>query len=507
MGVYKSKFIEIDPENCSKEELHTAIEKMSDLSGYYETKQLAIKTFINSVYGATASKYFVGYNVNVAESITLQGQDLNHYSENCVNKYFRGIFQSDAEYNKIIYVPIFEWMEKWDLNSTDEFYAQNPSNSEWTLIKLPVSKDELKAGVKDLQILNMIKKNVYVKTTFGQYLGITLEQAKSIDINRGRITAQKPLNHKDFTDKFQYLGNATYLEDDPTCSLVIAGDTDSVYVEFGRISNQLGIYNINKATRFVVDLWNYGCGPYMDDCYDKYAKKYNCDKNLQVLELEKIADTAIMVAKKHYAMSECFLEPNIYVTPGEHVLYKGLELIQGSTPIFARQCQDDFTRYILKWYETHTTAPEFNTLLSMVKKYKDDFMKQPPDNISKAASIGDYEKFIVDDNKEFAIGLHCPIHVKAAGIHNYMLNMARNKKYKMKYNKIKTRDKVKFYKTKDPIYDVFGFIPGKFPIEFAPEIDYNKQFEDLVLGPINRIIEILGYQTLTPDLCFTTALF
>lgn len=507
MSIYKSKFIEIDPENCTKEELHAAIEKMNDLSGYYETKQLAIKTFINSVYGATASKYFVGHNVAVAESITLQGQDLNHYSENCVNKYFRGIFQSEEEYNRIIYVPIFEWMEKWDINDTNDFYAKNPNTKEWVLINLPATKEDIKNKNLEPNAYSMIKKNVFVKTSFGKYLGITLEQAKTVDINRGRITDQKPLNSKDFADKFRYLGKDTYLEDDPSCSMVVSGDTDSIYVEFGRITNQLGIADIDKATRFTVDLWNYGCGPYMNDCYEKYAKKYNCDKNLQVLELEKIADTAIMVAKKHYAMSECFLEPNIYVTPGEHILYKGLELIQGSTPPFARQCQDDFMRYILNWYATHSEAPSFDDLYVKIKKYKEDFIKQTPDNISKSASIGDYDKFIADDNHNFTVGLHCPIHVKAAGIHNYMLNMERNKKYKTKYNKIKTRDKVRFYKTTDPNYDVFGFIPGKYPIEFALPMDYNKQFEDLVLGPINRIMEILGYDSLTSDLCYTSALF
>jgi hypothetical protein len=61
---------------------------------------LALKKFINSVYGATASKYFIAHNVDVAESITLQGQDLNHYSENAVNEYFSGVFQNDTELHK-----------------------------------------------------------------------------------------------------------------------------------------------------------------------------------------------------------------------------------------------------------------------------------------------------------------------------------------------------------------------------------------------------------------------
>jgi hypothetical protein len=89
-----------DPENCPIEELEKEVERLDQLGNFYETKQLALKKFINSVYGATASKYFIAHNTAVAESITLQGQDLNHFSENSVNEYFSGIFQNDTELHK-----------------------------------------------------------------------------------------------------------------------------------------------------------------------------------------------------------------------------------------------------------------------------------------------------------------------------------------------------------------------------------------------------------------------
>lgn len=514
MAVYKSRFIEIDPDNCSKEELYNAIKDCKDLSGYYETKQLAVKTFINSVYGACASKYFVGHNTAVAESITLQGQDLNHYSENCVNKYFRGIFQSLEEYNKVIYVPLFEWMEKYDIETTDEFYAKTP-DKQWVLVKLPVSKDVIKSGNIDKETKALLKK-VSVKTTFGEYLGEPYEKIKEFEINKGKLTQNEPLNSLALKAKnplnskenpFAYMGKTTYLEDDPTCSLCIGGDTDSTYMEFGRITTFLGIHDFNKAARFVVDMWNYGIGPYMDKKYDEYAQKYNCDENLENLELEKVADTAIMIAKKHYAMSECFKEPNIYLPAGEEVIYKGLELVQGSTPPFARKCQDEFMKYVMNWYINHNDAPDFDDIYALLKKFKDDFIKQNPEDICKSVSISDYDKFILDDKNQLVIADKCPIHIRAAGIYNYILNNPKNKKYKMKYNSIKTRDKVKFYKTTDPNYPVFGFIPGKYSLEFALPMDYNQQFEDLVLKPLNRVIEILGYQPFTSDLCYVSSLF
>lgn len=89
-----------DPYTCPIDELKTAIEELNDKVGFYETQQLAIKKFINSVYGATASKYFIGFNPAIAEAITLQGQHLNHYSERCLNDYFKGPFQADTELHK-----------------------------------------------------------------------------------------------------------------------------------------------------------------------------------------------------------------------------------------------------------------------------------------------------------------------------------------------------------------------------------------------------------------------
>ena len=89
-----------DPENCPIEELQNEVARLKNISDFYDTKQLALKKFINSVYGAIASKYFIANNTAVAESITLQGQDLNHFSENSVNAYFNGIFQQDTELHK-----------------------------------------------------------------------------------------------------------------------------------------------------------------------------------------------------------------------------------------------------------------------------------------------------------------------------------------------------------------------------------------------------------------------
>lgn len=317
---------------------------------------------------------------------------------------------------------------------------------------------------------------------------------------------------EDFNDEYVY-----DVEVDDTHTL-FANDIlvhNSIYVEFGRLVKFFHIPQ-EKQIQFVVDLWDKGCGPYMKEQYEKYAKSYNCDKNIQELELEKIADTTILLAKKHYAMSECWKEPGIFLKPMEEVVYKGLEIIQGSTAPFVRECQADFTNFVLEWYQNNESKIPFEKLLAKIKGYKQQFYLKSPDDIAKGATIGDYDKFILNDKGQLSMGLHCPIHVKAAGIANFLLNSNKYKKYKVKYSAIRSADKVKWYyakvdqkKKKEGLedFDCFAFLPGNWPGEYALPIDYDKQFEKTVLEPCNRILEVLGYNPLSANLCYTSALW
>jgi len=46
----------------------------------YSSEQ-AIKLIINSIYGAFANEYFHFYNIAIAETVTLQGQDAIRFTE------------------------------------------------------------------------------------------------------------------------------------------------------------------------------------------------------------------------------------------------------------------------------------------------------------------------------------------------------------------------------------------------------------------------------------------
>ena len=279
---------------------------------------------------------------------------------------------------------------------------------------------------------------------------------------------------------------------------------NSIYYEFGRITRQLGIPK-EKEAEFTVKLWELGAGPFMDQKYKEYAKAYNCDENMQLLELEKVSRTGILFAKKHYALEASWIEPGIFLNELEDVIYKGLECIQGSTPKFAKECQTDFIKYVLKHFNHSDIKPTYSELVSKLKDYKAKFKLQQPEDICKGLSVGNYEKFILQDKTKIDVTLHCPIHVKASAIANFILQ--KHPKYKVKYNIIKSGDKVQFYYTTSPVYEVFAFLPNKYPLEYALPIDYDKMFETLILTPCNRVLEVLGYKPINSTLCYTAALW
>ena len=82
-------------------------------------------------------------------------------------------------------------------------------------------------------------------------------------------------------------------------------------------------------------------------------------------------------------------------------------------------------------------------------------------------------------------------------------------KYKKKYQPIRSGEKVKYYhvNTKNEEENVFAYIPGTFPVEFAPQIDYDTQFLKSIIQPINRFVTAMGYNPISSQLVTSSQLF
>lgn len=409
----------IDPNTCSKEELIAAIKKCKDAEKQSDAKQLGAKLFINSVYGAMANQYYYNSNVEMAESVTLQGQDLIKFSTAEVNSYFKNIWSEDtATHNKIA---------------------------------------------------------EYMKSKF-----------KDFDVDSFLNNAKRDIAFKD--------------------TLQVYGDTDSSYITLQPVIDSCNIPH-EQETEFVLALNECILADYLNSRFEAYAMRYNCPKNIEKFELEKIARSVIMLAKKKYVMDISWKEPDVHVSPQHAIVYKGIEVIQGSTPNFCRDEMKEFIKYVLKEIDEHG-IPKFDGVVNKLKELKVKFSMQNPNEICKSFGMSDYEKYIHNDKLATGVvyeqGITTPIHVRAAATYNNML-YNKAKRYKSKYKIIHKGDKVKFYYVTDT--DVFAFLPNEFPVEFAPKMNIDLQFEKMVLEPLNRIIEACGYSKVSSSLTYSKGLW
>ena len=84
-------------EDLSLEDLQLELSRLKKISSDFKNEEQAVKLTLNSIYGALGNQYFAFFNTEVAESVTLQGQDLIKFAEKILNKYFHEHWHLDTE--------------------------------------------------------------------------------------------------------------------------------------------------------------------------------------------------------------------------------------------------------------------------------------------------------------------------------------------------------------------------------------------------------------------------
>jgi DNA polymerase elongation subunit (family B) len=380
--------------NLTKEELDNLLSYLKQEQKRYYNYEQAIKLTLNSIYGAFGNEYFYFFDVRIAESITLQGQDAILYAEEMLNRYFFEIYHKDKKLHKLM----------------------------------------------GIEVVGQIQKPA------GIYI-----------------------------------------------------DTDSVYVSFDeaiKISNWTG-----TEKEFIQDIYKYRLKEYIELVLGKYAEAHNCDNFLN-FELESIAKNAIWLAKKKYIQNIVWTDPDIHFEDLTNLKSKGFEIIQSSTPLFARKRLGTILKYIFA--EGSDGQINMSNIVKLLKKVKKEFHLSNIEHLTQNLKINNYQKYISNDYDEFVFEKRCPVHLRGAGYHNYLLN---NSQYKNKYELVTDGEKIKMYYSKDKDCNVFSFKAGEYPREFAPEMDYDLQFEKSIIDPINRVLAAVGLQTLDRNLIYTSSLF
>ena len=87
----------IDYSQYTLEELEKKLFEVQHMASDFHNEEQGVKLTLNSIYGALGNQYFACFNPDVAESVTLQGQDLIKYAEKILNKYFQEYWHLDTE--------------------------------------------------------------------------------------------------------------------------------------------------------------------------------------------------------------------------------------------------------------------------------------------------------------------------------------------------------------------------------------------------------------------------
>lgn len=284
----------------------------------------------------------------------------------------------------------------------------------------------------------------------------------------------------------------------------IYADTDSLFVSFKPAMDHCEWRHQYKTELdFIHDLDKHRYAGYFKKCLEEHAGEYGVE-NKQDFELERISESIINIAKKKY-IQHIVYEDGIPYDRLTYMYPKGVELVRSSTPLFAR----DKIVGIVKYLFSHPDTFNVRDLLKLVKTLKKEFDLCVPDRIDDIcmqSSVNKYEEKVLDDKDKMVILQGTHFAVKAAAYHNHLLH--KNKGLHSKYDFIKSGTKIKYYYCKDKsVNDVFAYTRGSYPIEFAPEIDLDTQFEKSILSPINSIIAPLGMPEITKRLSVVMDIF
>lgn len=421
--------------------------------------QLALKLVINGTYGAFAHPKFVLSNSHIANAITAMGRDVIQYMLQKIETYFYTEWHLDIKSHEKLGV---EYIAEKDgkfylLDSIGDNIHYPHKSLDDLLSKLNISIGELKEDKKLIGDYNILyRRNLHSFTNVQQ------------------IPKEKPL--------------------------IIYGDTDSLYVSFTPVIESCGFKG--DELDFILHLDRVIVKKIFNKYLDEYAAKFGV-KNIHDFELETINRSALHIQKKHYINNVAW-EDNIFYENLSYFYPKGVEIVKSSTPPFVRENIYEFLRYIF----SNPNSINIRKVLLLVKDLKKQFMMADIEEISMTTSCSNYQVKVIDDVTDVITVKGAHFGVKAAALHNYLLN--KNSEYKTKYDNIRG-GRIKYYYCNHPKNNVFAYMRSMHPYEIVEKenvkIDYDEQFDVTFLSIINRFLEPIGLPTINKRLSVLNSIF
>lgn len=279
---------------------------------------------------------------------------------------------------------------------------------------------------------------------------------------------------------------------------------NSLYVSFTTIAATVNydMITLDDGVKFILHINGNFIKNLFNGWLDEYAAKYHV-KNRHNFELETINKSGLHVEKKRYINNPIW-EDGVFYEDLSHYTPKGLEIIKSSTPAFVRENIWEFINYLF----LNPGTLNIREILKIIKELKKQFKLAPIEDISMTTSLSNYETKCTDDQKDYICAKGAHFSIKAAALHNYLLN--HNSEYKTRFDLLKG-GKIKWYFCKHPLNDRFAYMRSFHPIEICQkegvEIDYDEQFSKTFLAIVNNMIKTLGFSPITKRISILNSLF
>lgn len=265
---------------------------------------------------------------------------------------------------------------------------------------------------------------------------------------------------------------------------VVAIDTDSVYLNLEPLVDMFVRPKDLETDKVVVVLDGWAkevLQPEIVRIYDRLALYINAHKQKMVMSREVIADKAVWTGKKRYALNVYDNEGVSYAKPKTKIM--GLECVRSSVPEF---CRNHIKTSIVK-----ILNDDEKIVQNFIIDVKDDFLQQPPEEISFPRGTNNIEKWI--DEQGFP-KKSCPIHVRGCIVYNKYLD-----DHGFTDERIQSGDKIKFCHLKQPnafkshVVAYPPAMPQKIYDLLKDSIDYESQWIGTFFKPVDTIMECVGW--------------
>ena len=217
-------------------------------------------------------------------------------------------------------------------------------------------------------------------------------------------------------------------------------------------------------------------------CRDIYEPRHG--KNVHEFELETVSYAQICLKKKKYLKGYAFVKGKFFDKP--KVSGTGIELVKSTTPALCREILTDLMNSLMFEYNEDNKDEYIKMFNNKLRDYHKQFDAAPLEDISQSIGVGDYKKYVIDDEEQLILGKQCPVSVQSIARYNYLAH-------------INNQDNLKQYSGKIKYYNIrigknhgyFGYPAGELP-SWAPPMDKKTQWVKTIIDPINRFLEVMN---------------